>query len=565
MKPIRASRATDKPWRRSGGFQYALERIGDILRPPIKIIQAKAGTYVFERNLEVRMRDGVKLRVNAFRPTNEGRFPTILSAHPYGKDNFPRKQLGVNRLPIQYRVLRQKGPIVFSTFTTWEAPDPMSWVAHGYAVVNADLRGCGASEGVGSILSDQEGEDVYDLIEWAADQSWSTGKIGMCGVSYLALSQYKSASLRPPALAAICAWEGFTDAYADFAYQGGIREDGFARMWSRQLKKNHLAFDIRDFSAAHPLRDESWQSLVPELASIEVPLLVCGSFSDHCLHSRGSFRLFCEAGSSYKELYTHRGAKWTEFYSEQAFEAQLSFFDRFLKSDQKVPPATKVRLEVRSSREKIAKVREELSWPLERTVWTSLYLTSNGALSMSTPPIDGEATFEIRSEAARFSWRVPKDTELTGPMAAHLWLKLDSIADIDLFVGVELWRRGKYVPFEGSYGYGRDRVATGWQKASLRELDLERSRPWAPEHAFLKPQPLGKDEIATVDVTLGPSATLFLKDDEFRFVVAGRWLSPTGLLTGQFPAAYSVRPEGQCKLLWGPERPAHLLIPVIPV
>ena len=112
-----------------------------------------------------------------------------------------------------------------------EAPDPAWWAAQGYAVVNCDLRGAGTSEGSAGLLSDQEGEDVYDLVEWAAAQPWSTGAVGMMGVSYLAMSQWKAAALQPPGLKAICPWEGFTDAYRDLMRPGGIRENGFVTLW----------------------------------------------------------------------------------------------------------------------------------------------------------------------------------------------------------------------------------------------------------------------------------------------------------------------------------------------
>jgi predicted acyl esterase len=559
--------STDKPWKRPGATRYMFGRIAGILRPPVKLIDPKPETLIFERNVEVPMRDGIRLRVNICRPNKQGRFPVILSAHPYGKDNLPRRGRVTNHLSIQYRVLRQKGPIVFSTLTTWEAPDPVRWIEQGYVVVNADLRGCGTSEGKGSLLSDQEGCDVYDLIEWAAKQPWSSGRVGMNGVSYLALSQYKAASLHPPSLRAICVWEGFTDIYRDFLYPGGIREDGFAKMWSRALKGDNLAFDVREFAASHPLCDEIWRSLVPNLPSIEVPILVCGSFSDHCLHSQGSFRAFCEVSSFYRELYTHRGPKWATYYSEDAFSAQLAFFERFVKSEKEekiTTPSSKVRLEVRSDRDTIVEVREESSWPLDRTVWTPLYLSSSGELVTKVPAADGRNTFDTQTEAARFSWQVPNDVELTGPMAAHLWVEMEGSDDVDLFVGVELWRDGRYVEFEGSYGYGRDRVSTGWLKSSLRELDQDRSKPWAPEHKLIRPQPLHSGEIVPVDIALLPSATLFRKEDELRLVIAGRWLSPTGLLKGQFPSAYPGKPKGSCILHWGPERPAHLLIPMIP-
>ena len=135
-------------------------------------------------------------------------------------------------MPVQYRMLRQPSRVRFSSLTGWEAPDPVWWAGQGYAVVNCDLRGAGTSGGRGSLLSDQEAEDVYDLIEWAADQPWSSGSVGLLGVSYLAISQWKAAALAPPHLRAICPWEGFTDAYRDLAFPGGIREHGFTRLWS---------------------------------------------------------------------------------------------------------------------------------------------------------------------------------------------------------------------------------------------------------------------------------------------------------------------------------------------
>ena len=67
-----------------------------------------------------------------------------------------------------------------------------------------------------------------------------------------------------------------------------------------------------------------------------------------------------------------------------------------------------------------------------------------------------------------------------------------------------------------------------------------------------------------VDITLGPSATLFRAGEQLRLVVAGRWLWPRNLFTGQFPAAYERVSRGSCTLHWGPDRDAHLLIPVIP-
>ncbi|MBV9639338.1 MAG: CocE/NonD family hydrolase [Mycobacteriaceae bacterium] len=551
----------DRPWHRPGRFGYALSRLRGFAKPPVTVTTPPPDIVV-DRDAAVRTRDATVLRVNVFRAPGRDARPVILSAHPYGKDSLPARRGNRWTYSVQYRMLRQPAPVTFSAFTGWEAPDPAWWVAQGFVVVNADLRGCGHSEGTGKLLSQQEGRDLYDIVEWAGGQPFSDGRVAMLGVSYLAISQYEAAAQRPASLRAICPWEGFTDAYRDLAYPGGVRETGFVRIWSLMLRRTaRLAYDIRGMQHIHPLRDEFWRSLVPDVSAIEVPVLVCGSFSDHNLHSRGSIRAFTECSSTPARLYTHRGGKWATFYSEPARAEQLAFIRAALDG---APNRTRsVRLEVREDRDTVAAVREEAEWPLARTVWRRLYLAAPGALSTAAPPRPGSVSFKIRSRAAAFTWTVRDDVELTGPMAARLWLDLDGCDEANLFVGVEKWRDGRFVPFEGSYGYGRDRVSTGWQRVSLRELDPALSQPWAPVPACTDPKPLRPGEIVAVDVALNPSATLFRAGEQLRLVVAGRWLSPRNPLTGQFPADYADSRRGRVTLHWGPDHDAHLLVPEI--
>jgi len=552
----------DQPWRRPGAARYALGRLPALLRPPVHVYEPPADSLSVLRDLPVVVRDGATLRVNVVLPAGAGRSPVLLSAHPYGKDKLPERRGRGYRVSFQYRMLRQAGPVRFSSLTGWEAPDPAWWAAQGYAVVNCDLRGAGASEGTANFFSDQEGEDVYDLIEWAAAQTWSAGAVGLLGVSYLAISQWKAAALRPPSLKAICPWEGFTDAYRDLLRPGGIREDGFVRLWSRGLRQVRQRYRLTEQQHRHPLRDEWWRGLAPALERITVPALICGSFSDNNLHSRGSFRGWEGVSSTDRFLYTHRGGKWATFYSPDARTAQLRFFDRYL-CGHDVPAPPRVRLEVRESRDVIASVREEDSWPLGRTEWRPLYLTAAG-LATAPPSAAGQITFDMRSRGACWEWTTTSDTELTGPMALRLWVEAHGADDIDLFAGVEKWRGHTYIPFEGSYGFGRDRVTTGWLKASLRALDEQRSRPFDPVPTFSHRQPLAPGQVVQADIALGPSATFFKAGETLRLVVAGRWLWRRNPLTGQFPAAYQKGPKGRCTLHWGPKHQAHLLVPIIP-
>src|SRR4051794_17749400 len=183
---------------------HVRKRLRLLRRPSVTITDPPTGV-VFERDVEVTVRDGTVLRINVFRPDADGAYPVLLCAHPYGKDGLPEpKPKGKGyKVPFQLRMLPQSLPFSFSAWTSWESPDPGFWVPRGYVVVNCDLRGWGTSDGVGEVLSEQEALDGHDVVEWAAVQPWSTGKVGMLGVSYLALSQWATASARPPHLAAI--------------------------------------------------------------------------------------------------------------------------------------------------------------------------------------------------------------------------------------------------------------------------------------------------------------------------------------------------------------------------
>ena len=114
---------------------------------------ATAGS-VLERNVDVRMRDDVELRADLLRPARPGPFPTLVYRTPYDKEQERREH---------------------TTFA--------HALARGHALVVQDVRGRYASEGEFRPYQ-QEGQDGYDTIEWAAAQPWSNGAIGTVGLSY---------------------------------------------------------------------------------------------------------------------------------------------------------------------------------------------------------------------------------------------------------------------------------------------------------------------------------------------------------------------------------------------
>ena len=79
----------DRPWRRPGAAGYALRRLRGLLRPPVQVYEPGKESLSIRKDLPVTVRDGTVLRVNVVLPTGGGRFPVLMSAHPYGKDNLP--------------------------------------------------------------------------------------------------------------------------------------------------------------------------------------------------------------------------------------------------------------------------------------------------------------------------------------------------------------------------------------------------------------------------------------------------------------------------------------------
>lgn len=544
----------------------ARRRVETARRPDVTVLPPPTDVIV-EWNVEVPVRDGTILRVNVFRPQTVVPVPVIMCAHPYGKDQIPAhtKRGSVNG---QYHAFPQPHHIAFSAWTGWEAPDPATWVERGYAVVNCDMRGAGTSDGVGELLSQQEHEDYHDLIEWAGTQPWSTGRVGLLGVSYLAISQYGAAATRPAHLSAICPWEGLSDIYRDLAYPGGVREDGFTIMWSALTNRGcRMTEKVREEFVARPDIDDWYDAHTPDLAAIEVPMLVCGSFSDHSLHTRGSFEAFRRVSSPQRWLYTHRDGKWAAFYSAEAIAAQAAFFDHFLKGEDngwdRVPP---VRVAVHDHGPEPAAVIADSAWPPPDLSWEHLHLDlDNGRLQQHPQSQPQRASFDLRGGMVSLAWTSPADLDVIGHAALRLWVSLEGAEDSHLFIGIRKLRQGREVVFEGSYGFGFDMVTRGWQRLAHRELDVDLSTPWQPVHTHRIAEPLIPGEVVPVDIALQPHATRMQAGDVLRLDIRGTWHYSRNPLTGQFPAGYQRSAGGRCVLHAGGEFDSALFIGMRPV
>jgi predicted acyl esterase len=481
-----------------------------------------------DRDVAIPMRDGVRLFANIYRPAVEHSCPVIMSVTPYGKDN----KLPDRIVNLLMRLSGIKfGRVHCSPLTGFESPDPVYWVQQGYAVVQANIRGMHKSEGEAGVLRHKDAEDYYDLIEWAASQTWCTGRVGLMGVSYLAMSQWYVAALRPPHLCAIIPWEGVTDLYRELAFHGGIPETKFVRFWNMRLKRGHnrrfpMAESFLNETEAHPLDDQYWASKRPDLQNIEVPALICASWSDHGLHTRGSIEAFGRISSAQKWLFTHGRKKWETFYSEEALAWQKRFLDRFLKDiDNGMDLMPKLRLEVRKAFYQQA-VRSEQMWPPASVEPTIFYLCAI-TLSLRTEPADSEGNVQYRPTSrhgtAIFSYRFEQPAELIGSMRLKLWVSTSDGDDLDLFVVLKkVDSAGREVFFSGFNGYERDSVAKGWLRASHRELNQSRSTPLRPWHSHTRIQKLAPGEVVPLEIEILPSATFFEAGSTLRLTIQGR-------------------------------------------
>jgi hypothetical protein len=163
---------TGRPFYRA--FPVALSALLATCGPrPVAPDARVVGHAIFERNVEVPMRDGVRLRADVMRPAGPGPFPVLVYRTPYDKEQERRD------------------------YTTFARA-----LERGYAVVVQDVRGRYASEGKFRPYQ-QEGQDGFDTIEWAAAQAWSSGAVGTFGLSYPGAVQWMAAVENPPHLKAM--------------------------------------------------------------------------------------------------------------------------------------------------------------------------------------------------------------------------------------------------------------------------------------------------------------------------------------------------------------------------
>jgi len=544
---------------------------------------------VVEKDLEIPMRDGARLKADLFRPKSGGRFPAILNIGAYQKDKVWIPPPDLEEAPNPYM--------------NWETVNPLWWVPRGYAALRIDTRGTGQSPGRTDPFSPSEARDFYDAIEWAARQRWCNGRVGASGISYFAMTQWLAASLKPPSLAAMIPWEGAADMYRDFAYHGGIFSFGFVVNWYHNHMAHHLlgapqASSPDAFATPwvweymrHSLDSDWYHGRRPIWENIDCPLYSVGNWSGMALHLRGNTEGYMRAASRNKKLRIHAGTHYHAFYTKDGRNDQLRFLDRWLKGlDTGIMDEAPVKLLVRKGGHGNYQWRTENEWPLARTRWTKFYLRPGaprkgeveGTLVAEAPRRTGALAYSAsgmtKAGVATASWTstalagslprmgvsfetapLREPMEVTGPVVLVLWAA-SSTKDLDVFATIRnIGPDGKDVFEIGQQGQPVP-VTKGWLRASHRALDEKHSLPYRPYHSHERREWLQRGEAVRLDIEIWPTCMVFGKGHRIRLDIQPR----DGLGSAPYTHYAADYNSGTNTIYAGGSRASHLLLPVIP-
>jgi hypothetical protein len=560
----------------------------------------------------IAMDDGVVLRADVFRPVADGKYPVILSYGPYAKGLAFQEAYKGN-----WARLIKSAPEVLqgssNKYQNWELIDPEKWVPDGYVCLRVDSRGAGRSPGFLDVWSPREALDLYECVEWAGTQSWSSGKVGINGISYYAMNQWTVGALKPPHLAALCIWEGSSDYYRELCRHGGILSDFFNSWHPRQVSSVQHGLGDRGAKSAvtgetvagpdtlsaaelarncadspgeakrRRLYDDYHAARTADFSQIEAPLLSAANWGGMGLHTRGNFEGYLAAGSKQKWLEVHGDTHFTHFYSNYGETLQKRFFGHFLKGeDTGWERQPRVALNVRHPGEKFV-LRSETEWPLARTQWTEYFLQPDGLALTPDEPKATTTTLTYDTTGDGLTFRTPpRDTsfEITGPVAAKLWMSSPT-TDADLFLALRLFDpAGKEVTFIGSND-PRVPIGLGWLRASHRKLDPAKSLPYRPWHTHDVEWPLQPGEPVELDVEIWPTSIVVPPGYRLALNIRGRDYEVDGKDIGLSNAPYPMKGVGpflhidaddqpdsivatRNTLHFAPGREPYLLLPIIP-
>ena len=550
-----------------------------------------------ENNVPVKMRDGIVLRADVYRPADDGRYPVLLTRSPYNKVN----ESGTCRKAAQ----------------------------RGYVCIAQDVRGRFASDGDWYTFRN-EPNDGYDTVEWAAALPNSDGRVAMFGGSYVGATQWLAAVARPPHLVAIQPTVTASNYHDGWAYQGGALEQWFDESWTTGLAADTLrraaesskvkdlvptlplsSYPVLQVSKpaglvpyyfdwlAHPDYDAYWKqwSIEEHYSGIAVASFGIGGWYD--IFIRGTLR-------NYAGMRAHAATPWArehqylligpwfhgpmtgqagevDFGSAGALDrdTMLNWYDQLLKG---APPGKVQQRPVKIFVMGVNQWREEDDWPLARARSTRYYLhggghanssSGDGALTSSSPrnePADAftydpanpvpthggnlccpneqlpSGAFDQREVEKRNDVLVyttlafDKDFEVTGPHAAEIYIS-SSAQDTDVTAKlVDVWPNGF-----------AQNLADSIQRLPYRD---------SPE----KPELIQPGTIYKVTIDLGATSNVFRAGHRLRIEISSSNFPhfDRNLNTAESPEQGSKFEKAENRIYHDAAHPSAIVLPVIP-
>lgn len=498
-------------------------------------------------DVAVPMRDGVILLADVHRPAEPGRYPVLVAASPY---------------PRQIQNLGAPAGFI-------EAGASDFFVPRGYVHVIANCRGTSGSGGTFGFFDGQERRDMYDLVEWAAQQPWSDGNVGMIGISYFAGTQMEAAVERPPHLKAIMPIAGTFDLY-ESATHHGLMSSGFVtpflfmigmtsghtnKLWRSTLMDAlrallltpgiHKKFEMANGEAAiaglkvllklhhdphpwddlwraiaveHPFRDAWWEdrNLLPLLDRVEVPVYLGCDWQNVPLHLPHTFTAYERLTNSKHLQVAMMGEHGLAWPWESLHIEALAWFDHWLKGQD-----TGI-LDGKNFRYILPEAegwRTTDAWPILESVHHAYALRADGGLSED----EGEPGFRIYMNLGGGLNR-PRASETDPPPFLH-WTTPPLPNDLDLIGAIELQVDAACTAPDTAFiavlqdvdeNENAINVTAGYLRASLRAVDEAVSKRGSPSLPCRNFEVVPFGEKVSYRIPLVPNARCFRAGHKLR-------------------------------------------------
>lgn len=504
---------------------------------------------VSDLDVVVPMRDGIVLRADVHRPVDGGEYPVLIAASPY---------------PRQIQDLG--APMGFI-----EAGATDFFVPRGYVHVIANLRGTGGSEGTFGFHDAQERLDLFDLVEWAAEQPWSNGRVGMIGISYFAMTQLEAASQHPPHLEAIFPiatssdlyegvyhhglfnstfispflsmvgttsehndlWRGTLIAAArrvlntprlhkKFATMNGESSIGIMKAALRLHHDPHPWDDLwRSVAVEHQARDSWWdeRNVLPLLEDVTIPVYLGCDWENVPLHLPGTFGALEALSRNSRVRVAMLGQFGLTWPWESLHVEALAWFDHWLKEkDTGILEGPPIRYWLPVADE----WRTADSWPPPGYDFRELVLSADGSLGEGGPPTGSREylTLGVGLNRARTSPADPppfltwtthpleRDWDVVGNMEVLLDAQSTAIDTAWILTLQDVAADGSTVD-----------ITQGYLRASLRLVDDEASLPGAPELPCRQSEGITIGETVQYRIPLVPNARRVVAGHRLRLVL----------------------------------------------